>query len=92
MARTKNQSLGTRERQLMESESRWLQKALFALSKAKDDREKLAATVEDVAAIEVEIKGKTLDLSTVRRALEEAVVERAEQLREGLSRRHPVLR
>ena len=93
MAKTKNGAPGTHERRLMESESRWLQKALFALSKASDDREKLtAASDDDLEPIKVQIKGKSLELTMVRSAMEEAVRERAEHLRETLNTRHPVLR
>lgn len=84
---------GSHERRLMESESRWLQKALFALSKAEDDRVKLAAaSKDDGQPIQVRIKGKLLDLATVRGAMEEAVRERAEELRASLQSRHPILR
>ncbi len=47
MAGAKNGVPGTHERRLMESESRWLQKALFALAKAEDDRGKLAEAMDD---------------------------------------------
>lgn len=86
-------TLGTNERRLMESESRWLQKALFALSKAERDREKLAAASDDdLDPIRVTIKGSELNLGTVREAMEEAVRERAEHLRDVLQSRHPLLR
>ncbi len=92
MAGAKNGALNKRARRLMESESRWLQKALFALSKARHEREKLAEQIKADEDLEVMIKGKAFELSTVRTALSEAVQERAENLRESVSKRQAVLR
>lgn len=93
MAGAKNGVPGTHERRLMESESRWLQKALFALAKAEDDRGKLAEAMDDNAqAMKVKIKGKSFDVETVREAMVECVHERAEHLRSMLDRGRAVLR
>lgn len=87
MADTVQAQLGTHERRLMESESRWLQKALFALSKAEDDRTKLEdALTGTLPRLEVQIKGKSFDIETVREAMVEAVQERSEALRSTLKR------
>jgi hypothetical protein len=92
MAAAKNGVPGTHERRLMESESRWLQKALFALSKAEDDRGKLADALEDGQAMKVKIKGKSFDAEIVREAMADAVQERADHLRSLLSQGTAVLR
>jgi hypothetical protein len=93
MAGAKNSALNTHERRLLESESRWLQKALFALAKAEDDRDKLVqARKGEGEGMTVSIKGKAFDISTVRSAMSDAVQERADQLRETLGRREVVLR
>jgi hypothetical protein len=88
MATTEQAKPSTRERKLLESESRWLQKALFALSKADDDREKLAAAGDSGLAegMTVEIEGKSFDISAVRDAVRDAVDERMEKLRAVLSK------
>lgn len=93
MAEPVQAQLGTHERRLMESESRWLQKALFALSKAEDDRTKLEdALTGTLPPLEVEIKGKSFDIETVRIAMVEAVQERSETLRSTLKRGSAVVR
>ena len=93
MAEPVQAQLGTHERRLMESESRWLQKALFALSKAEDDRTKLEdALTGTLPPLQVEIKGKAFDIETVRIAMLEAVQERNETLRSTLKRGSAVVR
>jgi hypothetical protein len=93
MAAAKNGVPGTHERRLMESESRWLQKALFALSKAEDDRGKLADAMDSESGeMTIEIKGKSFDISTVHSAMSDAVQARAEHLRETLGRRSAAVR
>ena len=93
MSETVQAPLGTHERRLMESESRWLQKALFALAKAQDDRVKLEdAITGSLPPLEVEIKGKSFDIETVRQAMVEAVQERSETLRSTLRKGSAVTR
>lgn len=93
MPKTKDRKTGTRERRILESESRWLQKALFALSKAESDRERLAKErSEKVEALTIEIDGKSFDLDTVRDAISEAVHERVEALRVSLHRSRALIR
>lgn len=93
MADTAQAQLGTHERRLMESESRWLQKALFALSKAEDDRTKLEEALSgSLPKLKVSIKGKSFDIETVREAMVEAVQERSEALRQTLKRGSAVTR
>jgi len=88
MATTEQAKPSTRERKLLESESRWLQKALFALSKADDDREKLgsAGTSGLAEVMTVEIEGKTFDIGAVRDAIRDSVDDRLEELRAVLSK------
>jgi hypothetical protein len=82
MAVAEGKKLGTHERRLLESESRWLQKALFALSKAEDDRMKLEeAEANGLEPMKVEINGKKFEGEAVTTAMREAVTERSEQLR-----------
>ena len=93
MPKTKDRKTGTRERRILESESRWLQKALFALSKAESDRERLAKErSEKVEKLTVEIDGESFDLETVRDAISEAVQERVETLRVTLHRSRALIR
>lgn len=93
MPKTKDRKTGTRERRILESESRWLQKALFALAKAESDRERLAKErSEKVEPMTVEIDGKSFDLETVREAVAEAVHDRVESLRVTLHRSRALIR
>lgn len=93
MAGAANGVPGAHERRLMQSESRWLQKALFALSKAEDDRGKLDEALNGKSEpMTVKIKGKSHDIETVRTAMTEAVHERAESLRVALNKGQAVLR
>jgi hypothetical protein len=93
MVETTKRKLGTRERRILQSESRWLQKALFALSKAESDREKLAKERgEAVEPITVELDGKPYELDDVRDAVGEAVQERVETIRTTLHRSRSLLR
>lgn len=78
-----------KERQLVQSESRWMQKALFALGKAEDARDKLAkARNEDARPETVSVGGKDLSLDTLR----DAIQDRIETLAEVLKERREVLR
>ena len=82
MAVAAGKKLGTHERRLLESESRWLQKALFALSKAEDDRGKLEETDGDpLDPMTITINGKSFDGDAVTSAMRDAVSERSESLR-----------
>lgn len=64
-----------------ETEARWLQKMLFALSKAKEAREKLAeATGEELNPLITLDDGTQLSLD----ALEEVVDKRVEDLMDAL--------
>lgn len=78
-----------KERRLVQSESRWMQKALFALNKAEDAREKLAKTrQEDGDAAVVNIGGNDLSIDALRAAIQ----ERVETLAEVLQERRQILR
>lgn len=79
MATEKEKRQAVRERKILQSESRWLQKALFALSKADDDREKLSD--DHTETLVVTIKGETYDLDSVTSAVKDAVLARVESLR-----------
>ena len=93
MPKTKDRNPGTRERRILESESRWLQKALFALSKAENDRERLAKErSEKVEPLTVQIEGESFELETVREAISDAVLERVEDLRITLNRSRALIR
>jgi len=82
MTVAEGKKLGTHERRLLESESRWLQKALFALSKAEDDRVKLEdSDASSLEPLKVQINGKSFDGDAVTSAMKDAVAERSEQLR-----------
>ncbi len=79
MATEKEKRQAVRERKILQSESRWLQKALFALSKADDDREKLSD--DRAETLVVTIEGETYDIDSVTSAVKDAVLERVESLR-----------
>jgi hypothetical protein len=82
MTVAEGKKLGTHERRLLESESRWLQKALFALSKAEDDRVKLEdSDASFLEPLKVRINDKSFDGDAVTSAMKDAVAERSEQLR-----------
>ena len=84
MARDKRQL--RKEHRLVQSESRWMQKALFALGKAETAREKLAkARDEELEAQTVNVGGKSLTLDALRDAIQDRVDTLAEVLQE---RRH----
>lgn len=63
-----------REIRLQQSESVWLQKALFALNKAEEAREKLAdVRGEDSGAYTLPVGGSDLALEELQDALQERV-------------------
>lgn len=78
-----------KERRLVQSESRWMQKALFALNKAEDAREKLAKSrQEEGNAAVVTVGGKDLSIEALRAAIQ----GRVETLADVLQERRQVLR
>ncbi len=87
MAKDKRQL--RKERRLVQSESRWMQKALFALGKAETAREKLAkARDEELQDQTVKVGGKSMTLN----ALRDAIQDRVEALAEVLQERREVTR
>ncbi len=88
MATTKEKRRANRARRIIRSESRWLQKAIFALSKAEEARTKLAGLYDDdPEAFVVEINGKKKDVGEIGKLLREAVEERLQAQREELRER-----
>jgi len=74
-----------RARRIIRSESRWLQKAIFALGKAEEARTKLADLYEDEAEeFAVKVDGKKKDVGEIGGLLREAVEERLQKQREEL--------
>lgn len=72
-----------REIQLQNSESVWLQKALFALRKAEDVHEKLADVRDrDPEPYTLEVDGTELELEAVEDALEQRAKGLTEKVRE----------
>jgi len=72
-----------RETQLLQSESRWLQKARFALQKAQDARSKLAETRgKEPEPIPLSIGRKTVSLDQVRSAFVGRIEHLMERIRE----------
>ena len=67
----------------MQNESTWLQKALFALSKAEDARATLAELSDDgLEELQAPAKGKFVSLADFRDALETRVSTLMEDLQE----------
>jgi hypothetical protein len=80
------------ERKVLRSQSRWLQKALFALAKAEGDQEKLAEVRGDVyEPMAVTVDGTTHDLGDVTDSLRDAVMARLEGLRVTLRNEHSLM-
>ena len=80
------------ERKILRSQSRWLQKALFALAKAEDDQEKLAEVRGEAhEPMAVTVKGKTHELGVVTESLRDSVMERLEALRVTLRQEHALM-
>lgn len=72
-----------REIRLQNSESVWLQKALFALRKAEDARDKLAEVREDEPAPYVlEVADQEVEVEALEDALEERVQTLVKTVRE----------
>ena len=71
-----------RERRIRRSRSRWLQKALFALSKVEKDSEKLADLRGEKSLVrDVTIHGESFPLDAVTEAVGDAVHEWLEEER-----------
>ena len=80
------------ERKFLRSQSRWLQKALFALGKAEDDQEKLAEVRgERHEPMAVTVNGTTHELGAVTDSLRDSVMERLEALRVTLRNEHSLM-
>ena len=85
MAISQEKKQAIQERKILQGESRWLQKAMFALSKAGDDREKLAkARNGAVDPMIVRVGKASYDIVTLRGAISDAVEERMEAVRTAL--------
>lgn len=83
MSQDQKKRLARREMRLIQQEATWLQKAVFALGKVDESREKLA----DLRGSEPEpfilkVGRKTVDLDDVVEAIEVQVAETLEMLRE----------
>lgn len=88
MATTKEKRRANRARRIIRSESRWLQKAIFALSKAEEARTKLADLYDDEPEeFTVEVSGKDQDVGELGTLLREAVEARLQKQREELRER-----
>jgi hypothetical protein len=80
------------ERKILRSQSRWLQKALFALDKAEDDQAKLAEVRgEKHEPMAVRLDGTTHDVGDVTDALRDSVMDRLEGLRRAFREEHALL-
>jgi len=78
-----------KERRYVQSESRWMQKALFAIGKAQDARAKLQASREDGDdPITISIGDESVPLESVRDGFE----QRVEALASALQERRQVAR
>lgn len=76
------------EIRLLQRESTWLQKALFAMGKAQEVREKLADTrEEDASSYTVELDGEAVSMEL----LEDAIQARAQKLMEEVRERRRLL-
>ena len=93
MAISRDKKQAIQERKILQGESRWLQKAMFALSKAGDEREKLAKTRNGaVEAMMVRVGKKSYEIEAVRSAIQDAVEQRMESVRTELRESHAALR
>jgi hypothetical protein len=88
VATTKEKRRANRARRLIRSEHRWLQKAIFALSKAEETRDKLAGLHDGEAPdLLVPINGSEHEVEAVGSALREVVQRRMDEQREELRER-----
>lgn len=93
MATRKDKKHLVQERRILRSESRWLQKALFALGKASEAHEKLSnLNGEEHEPLLVSVDGDTYDIDLVTDAVKEAVMERSEALRAKTRKEHALAR
>lgn len=83
MATRDQKRRAVRERKLLRSQARWLQKALFALSKADADRAKLEELVGEAESLTVTIGKTSHDIEAVTDAIGAAVDERLAALRDS---------
>ena len=80
------------ERKILRSQSRWLQKALFALDKAEDDHAKLSEVRgEKHEPMAVTIDGTTHKVGAVTDSLRDSVMDRLEGLRVTLRNEHALM-
>ena len=76
-----------RQTRLMQSESSWLQKALFALRKVEDTRDRIADLHDsDPETYTLELDGRDVPLSTVEDALEARSTALLNKVRERRNR------
>jgi hypothetical protein len=93
MASRLDKKRAVQERRIIRDESRWLQKALFALGKASDSHEKLSELHDDEhEPLLVTIDGETFDIDSVTEALTDAVMARSESLRTKVRKEHALAR
>jgi hypothetical protein len=93
MPTTKDKKQVVQERKILRSESGWLQKALFALTKASDEHEKLSElNGAEHEPLLVTIDGETYDIDSVTDAVKDAVLERTETLRVVAREEHALAR
>ena len=72
-----------KEIKLLSTESAWLQKALFALHKAEDAREKLADSQgEEASDFILDLDGKHLDVEDFQEAMENRIKTLLDEVRE----------
>lgn len=76
------------ELRLIQREATWLQKALFALAKATDARERLQDDEDADASLVLELEEGKVPLD----AVEEALEARVQKLLEGVRERRRILR
>lgn len=93
MATRKDKKHMVQERRILRSESRWLQKALFALGKASEAHEKLSnLNGKEHEPLIVDVDGDTYDIDLVTEAVREAVLARSEALRTKVRKEHALAR
>jgi len=93
MPTREDKKIAVQERRIVRDESRWLQKALFALGKASDSHEKLSELHgNEHEPLLVTIDDDTYDIDTVTDALRDAVMERSESLRVKTRKEHALAR